>query len=729
MFALFVLQTLCTGKLLRARPGAPHPLVLLDVKNATRNLATFKSDLGKFRAEKKVELSAGKSGKGEHKLATPSFVPDPHAPSVVQSPPSETARFTKMRRDSEAWGEMVTGFRKALGFVSDIRTGNGLPAVAGFPKDGLPGTGPPILAVWTKVVSGIAFKVCTKLTVSGEQEFVVIDFEGASGTMTAVTPETALGHKATLELLGAMGEGESVEEVPGDVEVFHCNHETEEEAKRNGWVGHHDGSNPFAPPEAAAPVALCDTEEELAQAHRSLGLLQVEEQYRTSYEKTAEKRRGKYDHMEHPKEYNFRFEHPDCAMKVKDQGQCGSCYAFGLAASGGERLCLRSKRNGETNNVALSQQDLVSCGSSGGVEYETPFCTNGERLIGHGCDGGFTFPGLWYLHALGLPDLACAPYASGGGDPLNHFDVHGERVPLCADIKSEECRQNQGKNRLGVPIMCPAGDKKCIKSAIMDGPVVASFSITAGFMARYPGGFDEDIWAEAVRGDQACREGNYVGGHAIQLFGWGVSEKGVEYWWARNSWGDSWGLEGNFKIRATNEGGIENFVGFNALDVDDNSAYETDCVKVREEPNGCILTNVCEDIREVVVKSSGAAKGGQCHYGGTNSMSVKPGKDYEMTLADQILCAVWEDKSGGPFDPSTHYKEATELLHSWGLDWVECGMENTYPGEGDLCLCCGYNCACVPAGGGYAALSKEFCSAEVCAANTGGGVLEEVVFA
>jgi cathepsin B len=78
--------------------------------------------------------------------------------------------------------------------------------------------------------------------------------------------------------------------------------------------------------------------------------------------------------------------------------------------------------------------------------------------------------------------------------------------------------------------------------------------------------------------------GDYLGGHAIKIFGWGV-ENGTPYWWVANSWNKDWvrllarasktgdtppcltnpaqpqGLAGTFKIlRGSDECGIEDGV-------------------------------------------------------------------------------------------------------------------------------------------------------------------------
>jgi len=50
-----------------------------------------------------------------------------------------------------------------------------------------------------------------------------------------------------------------------------------------------------------------------------------------------------------------------------------------------------------------------------------------------------------------------------------------------------------------------------------------------------------------------------MGGHAIKIVGWGHDEaSGLDYWQVYNSWGTSWGMDGQFWIRrGTNECGIE----------------------------------------------------------------------------------------------------------------------------------------------------------------------------
>ena len=73
--------------------------------------------------------------------------------------------------------------------------------------------------------------------------------------------------------------------------------------------------------------------------------------------------------------------------------------------------------------------------------------------------------------------------------------------------------------------------------------------ITAGFSAY-------DDFLTYKTGVYTHITGNYVGGHTIRILGYGT-ESGKAYWLAANSWNETWGDKGFFKIaKGTNECGI-----------------------------------------------------------------------------------------------------------------------------------------------------------------------------
>ena len=87
-----------------------------------------------------------------------------------------------------------------------------------------------------------------------------------------------------------------------------------------------------------------------------------------------------------------------------------------------------------------------------------------------------------------------------------------------------------------------------IQKEIMEkGTVSVALSVYEDFEA-YAGGVYQHV------------SGKYLGGHAIKMIGWGV-DNGTPYWTCVNSWNDSWGEKGTFRIlRGSNECGIEGSV-------------------------------------------------------------------------------------------------------------------------------------------------------------------------
>jgi len=117
------------------------------------------------------------------------------------------------------------------------------------------------------------------------------------------------------------------------------------------------------------------------------------------------------------------------------------------------------------------------------------------------------------------------------------------------------------------------------------GPIVVSFEPTDDFMF-YAGG----IFAQQKMGPPAplsthSAEWEQVD-HAVLLVGWG-EELGQKYWLVQNSWGDSWGEEGFFRIaRDINDSGVESIAV--AADV------------VEDESNGAFVDRFMEQGRETV---------------------------------------------------------------------------------------------------------------------------------
>jgi len=188
---------------------------------------------------------------------------------------------------------------------------------------------------------------------------------------------------------------------------------------------------------------------------------------------------------------------------IKNQGSCGSCWAFGACGTFENIIKIR-----DDIEYDFSEQWMVSCNTLGGD-----------------CDGG------WYPfdHFLNLPD------ACGTVGP-----VLEESFPYQAADLDCECPYPRIPNRIKSWAYIGSSTAKAsvdaIKEAIFNyGPVRVSLFPNNAFHAYESGVFNE------------CSPG--FSGHAVILFGWDDSQGENGVWFLRNSWGTNWGEDGYMRIQ------------------------------------------------------------------------------------------------------------------------------------------------------------------------------------
>jgi len=252
-----------------------------------------------------------------------------------------------------------------------------------------------------------------------------------------------------------------------------------------------------------------------------------------------------------PKNFDPRENWPDCPTikEIRDQGGCGSCWAFGAVTAMSDRICIHSK--GEKHSH-VSSENLLSCCYS----------------CGFGCNGGF--PGaawsFWNRKGLvtgGLYDShqGCQPYVI---EPCEHH-VNGTRGPCKEGGTTPKCHRScdnkdykvpYGKDKsFGQKSYSIQNDVHQIQlELITNGPVEAAFTVFEDF-PNYKSGVYQHV------------HGGALGGHAIRILGWGevqsevANDDPVPYWLVANSWNSDWGDEGTFKIlRGEDHCGIESGV-------------------------------------------------------------------------------------------------------------------------------------------------------------------------
>ena len=101
-----------------------------------------------------------------------------------------------------------------------------------------------------------------------------------------------------------------------------------------------------------------------------------------------------------PPSLDWRNNSGNFVTPVRNQGGCGSCWAFATTAAL-ESSVLRAE-NTPGVDLNLSEQVLISCGSSGGNDAGS-------------CSGGYISYASDYIRNTGLPLETCYPYTGGDG--------------------------------------------------------------------------------------------------------------------------------------------------------------------------------------------------------------------------------------------------------------------------------------------------------------------------
>ncbi|KAJ5076058.1 cysteine proteinase [Anaeramoeba ignava] len=174
---------------------------------------------------------------------------------------------------------------------------------------------------------------------------------------------------------------------------------------------------------------------------------------------------------------------------VKDQGQCGSCWAFSVTGTI-EGCVVAQEKGGEL--ISLSEQEIVDCDDGSG-----------------GCNGGSQSQAMeWVIKNGGL--CSEQDYAYTGVDGTCHKDKCNSVSTLTGDQQISD-------------------EKKFADTCYEYGPFAVG--VDASGFEFYSGG----IYDGAGCGTQL--------NHAVLLVGWNFDGE-TPYWIVKNSWGTSWGMNG-----------------------------------------------------------------------------------------------------------------------------------------------------------------------------------------
>lgn len=189
---------------------------------------------------------------------------------------------------------------------------------------------------------------------------------------------------------------------------------------------------------------------------------------------------------------------------VKDQGQCGSCVAFGTSAAidGAMRIIDAAPIGTPKGNTLhdVSEAQLFYCS-------KTP-------QDQHNCETGWwPTAALAYAHATGLAPETCFPYTAGD-----------QPCKLCANWQKE-------LTKVGTTVSLT--NAAAMRSFLATkGPLITCFTVYDDFYAYHSGVYIH-------------KSGALEGGHCVCCIGYNLSKKA---WLCKNSWGATWGMGGYFWI-------------------------------------------------------------------------------------------------------------------------------------------------------------------------------------
>jgi formylglycine-generating enzyme required for sulfatase activity/Leucine-rich repeat (LRR) protein len=193
----------------------------------------------------------------------------------------------------------------------------------------------------------------------------------------------------------------------------------------------------------------------------------------------------------------FNWNDQGMVTTAKDQGYCGSCWAFAAVGAFESKLLVMGE-----SIYDLSEQQQISC-----------------NISMFGCDGGnMTSLKFWNYHGPKEENCTGYPSYSGAVAPCYNFD-NCEEFPY----------------RTIEYYTVDTNDINSIKASLYnDGPTYFRFNVYSDFITFWNTGTPGDVYIQG--------SGDKLGGHAVLIIGWDDNKNA---WFCKNSWGATAGPNGD----------------------------------------------------------------------------------------------------------------------------------------------------------------------------------------
>jgi len=214
---------------------------------------------------------------------------------------------------------------------------------------------------------------------------------------------------------------------------------------------------------------------------------------------------------------SFDWRNKSVVTEVKNQGDCGSCWAFSTIAVIESQWAIKGNALTE-----FSEQLLVDCSHGCCLE-------EGEDVCNSGCEGGWQWNA--YIDVMlwkGVETEEQYPYTGETGQ------CQRTNGSLMAPITNYTCLSSPNGN--------PADEAQMAAYLVANGPI--AIAMNAELLQDYTSGILDPWFSWECEGTSLD--------HAITIVGYGQEHSDVFgttlFWIVKNSWGNTWGENGYFRV-------------------------------------------------------------------------------------------------------------------------------------------------------------------------------------